>query len=122
MEEWPTSGGQQIEQCIEKKEKTDGSVAQQDKPEKQAHDAKAGTESDIQQSESASNIDKTRPSDTPLIPLLVGVAYLLNPYSILACIAKSTLLLSHLGTVMALHFATKSIYTCSLFILSHQQC
>ncbi|KAJ3054045.1 hypothetical protein HK097_002780 [Rhizophlyctis rosea] len=53
--------------------------------------------------------DPTRPDDssTRLSPHTIATLYLLNPYAIIACLAKSTQLFSSLGAVMGIYFATR---------------
>ncbi|KAJ3045481.1 hypothetical protein HDV00_009134 [Rhizophlyctis rosea] len=53
--------------------------------------------------------DVTRPddSDIRLHPQTIGIIYLLNPYTIITCLAKSTQPFSTLASVMTIYYATR---------------
>ncbi|KAI8608305.1 GPI transamidase subunit PIG-U, partial [Chytriomyces sp. MP71] len=62
--------------------------------------------------------DPTIPRDDPINPVLVGVAYLLNPLSIVTCLAKSTLLFNSAAVVAGVYFAVKGESVYSMFFLA----
>ncbi|KAI9344787.1 GPI transamidase subunit PIG-U [Zopfochytrium polystomum] len=62
--------------------------------------------------------DPTRPRDQAITPWLVAIAYLWSPYSVLACLAQSTLLFSHVGTVAAVYFSAKKNRVLGLMFLA----
>ncbi|KAJ3392779.1 hypothetical protein HDU84_003517 [Entophlyctis sp. JEL0112] len=62
--------------------------------------------------------DPTIPSDAPLDPKFVAAAYLVNPLSILTCLARSTLVFNSLAVVAAVFAATRGSRVASMFFLS----
>ena len=67
----------------------------------------AKDESSDNSSPNSSKVDPTKPIDDLLDPISVAVAYLLSPYSILSCLAKSTLLFNSLAIILGIDFAIK---------------
>ncbi|KAI8900302.1 GPI transamidase subunit PIG-U [Globomyces pollinis-pini] len=62
--------------------------------------------------------ESTKPVDALIVPADYGPIYLLNPFSIAACIAQSTQVFSTLGSALALYFAYKGHRRASMFTLS----
>ncbi|ORX77774.1 PIG-U-domain-containing protein [Anaeromyces robustus] len=61
------------------------------------------------------DISSQRPVDILLNPLLVVVIYLVNPFTILSCLSKSTTIFNNLTYVLAIHFAIKKNINLSMF-------
>ncbi|KAJ1553497.1 hypothetical protein HK405_007742, partial [Cladochytrium tenue] len=62
--------------------------------------------------------DPTRPVDAPLRPEAVAAVYLLNPYSLLACMGQSTVLFGHAAAVSSLWLAMSGCRFASIFALA----
>jgi hypothetical protein len=63
-------------------------------------------------------VDYTRPVDQFISPKDIGSMYLLNPLSIMACIARSTILFSNAGVIYALVYAAKGKRAQSMLCLA----
>jgi len=61
------------------------------------------------------DISSQRPVDILLNPLLVSTIYLINPFTILSCLSKSTTIYNNLAYVLAIHFAIKKNINLSMF-------
>eukprot|EP00833_Pecoramyces_ruminatium_P005612 jgi/Orpsp1_1/1179644/evm.model.c7180000070189.1 len=61
------------------------------------------------------DISSQRPIDILLNPLLVATIYLVNPFSILSCLSKSTIIFNNLTYILAIHFAIKKNINLSMF-------
>ncbi|KAL6601076.1 PIG-U-domain-containing protein [Neocallimastix sp. 'constans'] len=61
------------------------------------------------------DISSQRPVDILLNPLLVVTIYLVNPFTILSCLSKSTIIFNNLAYVLAIHFAIKKNINLSMF-------
>jgi len=61
------------------------------------------------------DISSQRPVDILLNPLLVVTIYLINPFTILSCLSKSTTIFNNLAYVLAIHFAIKKNINLSMF-------
>ncbi|OUM64729.1 hypothetical protein PIROE2DRAFT_20449 [Piromyces sp. E2] len=55
------------------------------------------------------DISSQRPVDILLNPLLVSAIYLINPFTILSCLSKSTTIFNNLTYILAIHFAIKTL-------------
>jgi hypothetical protein len=62
--------------------------------------------------------DPTIPIDYVVVPKDIGSLYLLNPLSIIACVAQSTQIYSNLGMALALYFASKGKVRPAMFALA----
>ncbi|KAJ3283428.1 hypothetical protein HK104_010389 [Borealophlyctis nickersoniae] len=62
--------------------------------------------------------DPTRPVDFVLVPEEVGTLYLLNPYGIMACLAKSTQGFSSLAAVVGVYFALRGSRSLSMLSIA----
>jgi hypothetical protein len=63
-------------------------------------------------------VDPTVPIDFLVVPKDIGSMYLLNPLSIIACLAQSTQIYANLGMALALYYASKQQIRKSTFFLS----
>jgi len=61
------------------------------------------------------DISSQRPVDILLNPLLVSTIYLINPFTILSCLSKSTTIFNNLAYILAIHFAIKKNINLSMF-------
>lgn len=76
-------------------------------------------ENEISNSESSneSESDPTKPIDSMMTPDSISAIYLLNPYSILVCLAHSTQIFNTLFVVLALLYAVKGKSSaCTIFL------
>jgi hypothetical protein len=62
--------------------------------------------------------DPTIPIDYIVVPKDIGSLYLLNPLSIIACVAQNTQIYSNLGMALALYFASKGKIRPAMFSLA----
>ncbi|KAJ3245848.1 hypothetical protein HDU78_008437 [Chytriomyces hyalinus] len=62
--------------------------------------------------------DPTIPTESALVPLFVGVVYLLNPLSIVTCLARSMLVFNTAAVVTGVYFAVKGRQVYSMFFLA----
>ncbi|KAI8841545.1 GPI transamidase subunit PIG-U [Chytriomyces cf. hyalinus JEL632] len=62
--------------------------------------------------------DPTIPTESALVPLFVGVVYLLNPLSIVTCLARSMLVFNTAAVVAGVYFAVKGRKVNSMFFLA----
>ena len=62
-------------------------------------------------------LDTTLPIDSPFDPSDIGTIYLLNPYSIMICLAQSTQLVTSFCIVSSIYFAIRGkLNASSLFL------
>jgi hypothetical protein len=62
--------------------------------------------------------DVTKPIDELIVPEEIGAMYLLNPLSIIACMAQSTQVFSSMGAALAFMYASKGNLRLSMFCLA----
>ncbi|KAJ3412087.1 hypothetical protein HDV05_001311 [Chytridiales sp. JEL 0842] len=105
VEDWPAFGGDPLPQTQETEE-TSSKTDADEKDEGVQLDSKSGMKVSEKAGQKLEDMDETRPVDSPLDPLFIGAAYLLSPYSIATCIAKSTQVFNTCAVVFALYYAT----------------
>lgn len=62
--------------------------------------------------------DPTKPIDQLIVPEDIGSMYLLNPLSIMSCVAQSSQIFSNMGVALALMYASKGNRIFSMFWLA----
>jgi hypothetical protein len=62
--------------------------------------------------------DPTKPIDQLIVPTDIGSMYLLNPLSIMSCVAQSSQIFSNMGVALALMYASKGSRVFSMFWLA----
>jgi hypothetical protein len=124
VEEWPEAGGDPItyvkalENTVEDKAEIEGGDKDGQKHAGTTNQKKGGDVGTTLPKKERRG-DETRPRDIPLEPLFMGAAYLLSPYSIAACLAKSTQVFNTLAVVSGMYYATKGTQAFALSTLSY---
>ncbi|KAJ3332035.1 hypothetical protein HDU76_001493 [Blyttiomyces sp. JEL0837] len=113
---WPENGGERLNEAEDddQKESADQIVNRTGN-----RDKMDGVSAEmVTDKGNADKVDETKPVDSLLAPLVVGIAYLLNPYSIASCVAKSSLGFNSFAIAAGIFYATRGRKNLSILFIA----